>query len=104
MARLRELTKVLRSKNAGPFMVTFDLLFRNREDMDAVVLGNVLSAGVVAGKLGVDASTIEIYVYPPANAIKITVPRPHPSGSFDDSDVFGCQQHAWMLDLEVPNR
>jgi len=104
MARLRDLAKVLRSKNAGPFMVTFDLLFRGREDLDAVVEAGVLTQSNVSQRLGVQAKDIEVYVYPPANAIKITVPRAHSSGSFEDSDVFGCQQHAWMLDLEVPER
>lgn len=102
MARLRDLAKVLRSKNAGPFMVTFDLLFRGREDLDAVVNAGILSQASVSERLGVPLKDIEVYVYPPANAIKITVPRTHSSGSFDDSDVFGCQQHAWMLELEVP--
>lgn len=104
MARLRELTKVLRSKNAGPFMITFDLLFRNRQDMDRVVDAKVLAADRVSKLLNLPEAVIEVYVYPPANAIKITVPRTHASGAFDDSDVFGCQQHAWMLDLDIPDR
>jgi len=101
---LREITKVLRSKNAGPFTITFDLLFRTKEDLERVVEANILGAERVAGYLKCPQSDIEVYVYPPANAIKITVPRRHSSGSFDDSDVFGCQQHAWMLDIEVPQR
>jgi Domain of unknown function (DUF4387) len=47
-------------------------------------------------------NTVRIVFYPPAWAIKITVPRRHSSGSFDDTDVFGCQQHAPLLDLEIP--
>jgi len=101
---LREITKVLRSKNAGPFTITFDLLFRTKEDLERVVEANILGVERVAGYLKCPQSDIEVYVYPPANAIKITVPRRHSSGSFDDSDVFGCQQHAWMLDIEVPQR
>ncbi len=104
MPRLRDLTKVLRSKNAGPFTVTFDLLFRSPEDMMRVVNANLLTPRAIAARLKRPEDGIEVYVYPPANAIKITVPRKHPSGAFDDSDVFGCQQHAWMLDIEVPNR
>jgi len=104
MARLRDLTKVLRSKNAGPFMVTFDLLFRTREDMDRVVDADILAVANISRLLEVARAHIEVYAYLPANAIKITIPRKHSSGAFDDSDVFGCQQHAWMLDLEVPDR
>lgn len=104
MPRLREMTKVLRSKNAGPFMVTFDLMFRNREDMARVVEADVLAPDRLSKILKCAQNDITVHVYPPANAIKITIPRRHSSGSFDDSDVFGCQQHAGLLDLEVPGR
>jgi hypothetical protein len=101
MAKLRELTKVLRSKNAGPFMLTFDLMFKKREDFEHVVTSNVLTAERAAEILRCRADQVSVLVYAPANAIKITIPREHPSGAFDDSDVFGCQQHAGLLDLEV---
>ena len=104
MPRLRDLTKVLRSKNAGPFVVTFDLLFRNREDMDMVVKANVLTLDRLSKLLKCADHEITVHVYPPANAIKITIPRRHSSGSFDDSDVFGCQQHAGLMELDVPAR
>lgn len=104
MPRLRDLTKVLRSKNAGPFMVTFDLMFRNREDMEKVIESDVLTVDWLSTLLKCAREEITVHVYPPANAIKITIPRRHSSGSFDDSDVFGCQQHAGLLDIEVPAR
>ena len=33
---LRDIAKVVRSKNAGPFEITLDIIFKNREDFDAV--------------------------------------------------------------------
>lgn len=104
MPRLRDMAKVLRSKNAGPFMITFDMLFRNREDMDKVVKAGVLTVARLSNLLKCAQNEITVHVYPPANAIKITIPRRHSSGAFDDSDVFGCQQHAGLLDVEVPAR
>ena len=101
MAKLKELTKVLRSKNAGPFMLTFDLMFRNREDLDRVVASKVLTVERAADLLCCRVDQVSVLVYTPANAIKITIPRTHSSGAFDDSDVFGCQQHAGLLELEV---
>ena len=47
------------------------------------------------------ANHVSIVFFPPANAIKITVPRAHSSGALGDSDVYGCQQHAPLLDLEI---
>lgn len=102
MPRLRDMAKVVRSKNAGPFMITFDMLFRNREDMDKVVKAGVLTVDRLSNLLKCAQNEITVHVYPPANAIKITIPRRHSSGAFDDSDVFGCQQHAGLLDVEVP--
>ena len=102
MAKLKELTKVLRSKNAGPFMLTFDLMFHTREDLERVVESKALTPERAAELLRCRAEDVSVLVYPPANAIKITIPRTHSSGAFDDSDVFGCQQHAGLLELEIP--
>jgi len=37
-----------------------------------------------------------------AYAIKITVPRAFPSSDPQDNDVYGAQQHAPLLDLQIP--
>jgi hypothetical protein len=39
-----------------------------------------------------------------ALAIKVSFPRPQSSGSMRDSDVYGGQQYAPLLDLDVPGR
>ena len=36
MKKLIDYTKILRSKNAGPLFITFDLIFNSREDMEYV--------------------------------------------------------------------
>ena len=40
--------------------------------------------------------------FDPGNAIKFTIYRLRPSGSPGDPDIFGSQQYAPLLDLEVP--
>jgi hypothetical protein len=35
-------------------------------------------------------------------ALKCSFPRPVPSGDFMDPDVFGGQQHAPLVNLELP--
>jgi len=40
--------------------------------------------------------------YPAALAFKGTIPRCVSSGDIGDSDVYGAQQHAPMLDVEIP--
>ena len=44
---------------------------------------------------------VRIIPYPVVNAIKITIPRKHPSGALLDSDIYGCQQHMALANLEV---
>ena len=39
---------------------------------------------------------------PPAIAFKATIPRLVPSGDFGDTDVYGAQQHAPLLDVDIP--
>ncbi|MGZ5127339.1 MAG: DUF4387 family protein [Burkholderiales bacterium] len=40
--------------------------------------------------------------FDPANAIKFTIYRESPSDSPGDTDIFGSQQYAPLLDVEVP--
>lgn len=101
MTKLRDMVRVLRSKNAGPFQVTFDLLFRDRASFERASQSPVFAREALAGVLRYPPEHISVVVFPPANAIKITVPRAHSSGAVGDTDVYGCQQHAPLLDLDV---
>ena len=40
--------------------------------------------------------------FDPGRAIKATFPRPVSSGAVGDTDVYGAQQHAPLLDVEIP--
>lgn len=102
MARLQDLVRVLRSKNAGPFSVTFDILFRDAESYARGRASGQFTPHALAPILRYPEAKIRVVDYPPALAIKIAVPRRHSSGALDDTDVFGCQQHAPLLDLEIP--
>ena len=101
MPRLRDLAKVLRSKNAGPFNITFDVMFKNETDYRRAEASRVFTPARIGKILKYPDNAIRIVFFPPAWAVKITVPRRHSSGAFDDTDVFGCQQHAPLLDVEI---
>jgi hypothetical protein len=49
----------------------------------------------------VPVETIVVVEHDSARAIKVSFPRPRTSGSPHDSDVFGGQQYAPLLDLVV---
>ncbi len=102
--KLWELAKLVRSKNAGPFVLTFDIMFDDAETYQWVIGARVLSREVVSGLYGVPASDVLFFECDNALAIKFSIPRPIFSGDLGDSDVFGGQQYAPVLNIEVPAR
>lgn len=100
---LHELAKTIRSKNAGTDRITFDIIFEEKEDYEHVRDSDVITKESVAELYNIDESRITDFVlYDPANAIKFTIDRIQPSGSPGDSDVFGSQQYAPLLTVQVP--
>jgi hypothetical protein len=55
----------------------------------------------VANAYAVDVNQIEIIAYDVVNSIKITFPRKNISGSLQDNDIYGCQQHLPLSNIEV---
>jgi len=100
---LSALAKTIRSKNAGVDKITFDVIFRDRASYDLVRRSKVLSREAVCRIYGIPDSRISDHVeFDPALAIKFTIYRKTPSGSVGDSDIFGSQQYAPLLDIAVP--
>jgi hypothetical protein len=102
MPKLSAIAKVCKSKNAGPFEVTIDVMFETREMYDKVENSGVLCARLFARLYGVDEKDVLFTPYPAALAFKGTIPRRISSGDLGDTDVYGAQQHAPMLDVEIP--
>ena len=102
MAKLWQVTKLIRSKNAGPFELTFDVIFKDRESYEKVRDANVISREWFARTYRLTPEVVSIINYDAANAIKITIPRPAISGDIDDTDVFGGQQHGPLVEVEIP--
>lgn len=99
MKKLIDYTKILRSKNAGPLFITFDLIFPDRQQMEYV--WTHLKKEQVARAYAVAEAQIEIIAFEVVNAIKITFPRKHISGSLEDTDIYGCQQHVPLAEIEL---
>jgi len=101
--KLSELAKTIRSKNAGVDLITFDVIFRERATYEHVKRARVLTRESVCRLYGIAPERIADFVeFDPGNAIKFTIYRLRPSGSPGDPDIFGAQQYAPLLDLEVP--
>ena len=103
MATLNELTSVLRSKNAGALLCTLDLMFEDQATYEHVRDSGVITQNLIAELYNVSHNEVSIIPYDVAYAIKITVPRLVPSGSFGDTDIYGAQQHGPLLGIEIPD-
>ena len=104
MTRLADVTSVVRSKNAGPYELTLDIIFTDRFWFDEAVRRDLISRTVIAELYGVQESDVlSIVAFAPANAIKATLRRPITSGAVGETDVYGAQQHAPLLTLTMGN-
>ena len=100
---LYNLSKVLRSKNSGPFELTFDVIFDDAAKYERVKKSGVINRNIVCRLYGLKAEDIlHLVFFDPALAVKITIKRPIDSGSIGDTDVYGAQQHAPLMSLQVP--
>lgn len=98
--RLIDLAEVIRSKNSGPYELTMDILFRTEEDFRRVASAGVISVELVCRMYQIKPDQVlSILEFPPAKAIKITIRRPLCSGNLGETDVYGAQQHAPLLNL-----
>jgi Domain of unknown function (DUF4387) len=102
---LPEVAPVIRSKNAGPFHLTFDIMFSDSNVFLHVVNTGQISRDRFARSYGLPAEEVQWTVYEPALGVKATIRRPHASGDPRDGDVYGCQQHAPLLswDVDLPD-
>jgi len=98
---LQDALASIRSKNAGPFTVTFDLFFKDRDTFLSIVEQEILTKEIVGVLYGLEPDQVRIFAFEPALAIKISVPRLVPGGSPGDSDVAGGQQFVPLLSIPL---
>lgn len=101
-AKLSELAHIIRSKNAGPFTFTLDILFNNTDNYRRVKKSGVINQKTISKLYGIAEDEIDIYDYETATAFKATFPRKYSAGNFRDTDVYGAQQHAPLMDIKIP--
>ena len=102
MARmfLDELCNVLRSKNAGPFRVSIDIMFKDAHDYRAIVDGKLMTKEIVAQAYGIPVDDITNFeTFDNVSAIKATIKRKIASGSPGDSDCYGMNQEGPLLQI-----
>jgi hypothetical protein len=104
---LKDVAKVIRSKNAGPFQVTFDVMFDESNTYQAVKNSGILSQATMAQLFQRPASDIVwCGFFDQALAFKLTLARKRNgelrcSGGYMENDVHGSQQYMPLMRLPL---
>ncbi|OUN01468.1 MAG: acyl-CoA synthetase [Firmicutes bacterium ZCTH02-B6] len=103
MVRLGDVTSTVRSKNAGPDCITFDIIFKDADVYERVKASGALTPERICQLYGIHPERlVHFTAFDPAQAFKFTIRRVRPSGSPGETDVMGSQMYAPLLDLELP--
>lgn len=99
---LYELAEIVRSKNAGPFLVTLDVFIRDEQDYEHVKRSDAITRSAIASAYGIgEDCVVGIYFWDPARAVKITLRRAVSSGAPGDDDVYGAAMHVPLMNLVI---
>lgn len=105
---LGDVAQVVRSKNAGPYEITLDVMFDNAASYEVVKASRLLDPDNVASLFDLTAKElIWSGFFDPAMAFKATIPRRRngksvASGGYMEDDVHGSQMYLPLLQLELP--
>ena len=100
--KLIDITDVIRGKSAGPYELTFDIMFKSLDRLEMAVAADAINTDTVCRLFQLQPDDVlNIIPFKPAKAIKITIKRPLCSGDLGETDVYGAHQHAPLLSLEL---
>jgi hypothetical protein len=88
----------VRSKDAGPFALTIDLFAHDADALARIREVGVLDPHLWAELYGVPVDDVEVHVVEAVHAVKVSFPRPIPSGELGDRDITGGQQYALAVE------
>jgi Domain of unknown function (DUF4387) len=88
--------------NAGPFRLTFDVMFAEPKVYARVRGSGALTREVVAAHYDLPPEEVKCFVCDSALALKASIPLANFQGDRRDSDNHGGQQYAALIDIEIP--
>jgi hypothetical protein len=101
--KLHELASVVRSKNAGPFLVTVDIFFADHGAFERVRSSGLLEPESVASLYGRDVTDVHgVFWEPDALGAKVTLRKRPSVNDLFCSDLFGSHQHVPIAYAEIP--
>lgn len=93
-----ERVSVLRSKNAGPLVLTFDIVLRRHDDFERI--RSALTQQQVARAYAIpEEDVLSINATPALRAIKVCIRRRRPAGHPGDSDCYGMNQEEPLAEV-----
>ena len=102
MTALAKLARLIRSKNAGPFELTFDIMFEDAETYERVKRSGAVTRDTIAACYGLRPERVKFFYCDNALAVKASIPRPVFQGDLADSDGHGGQQYAPLMGIDIP--
>jgi hypothetical protein len=103
--KLHELASVVRSKNAGPFLITVDVFFPEQESYERVRASGVLEPDSVARLYGLPVEdVVGSFWEPRALGAKVTFRKRPSINDVSCTDVFGSHQHIPIAYAEIDEK
>jgi len=102
--KISELAKIIRSKNASPFITTYDLFCEDERDYKRIKESGKFTKSNLAKILKVDEKKIlGLYFFDEVLGIKITIIKQGDiaSGDLLCGDIFGMQQYVPLKDMQI---
>lgn len=98
---LYDVASVVRSKNSGPFEITLDVLFDDRDMYDKIKRSGLINKALIAELYDLEEQMVsELVFFDQAMGFKVTFARKISSGTVGDRDVYGAQQCGLLMEWE----
>lgn len=101
MPTVQDVCRYVRSKNAGPFWVTFDLFFKDGEAFSQYARHPAIGPATFQRLYGSDPSLVKSFPVEGLNMVKISCVRPAPSGGREERDMHSGQMFVSLLGIEL---
>ena len=101
MAKVKDVCRHVRSKNAGPFWVTFDLFFDGAEHFRRYSESPALGPELIQRLFGADPRLVKRFIVPTLEMVKISYARTSAQGGEVERDMHCGQQFVRLLDVEL---
>ena len=99
MHSLGSIVEAVRSKNAGPFIITIDIFCKREEVYKKVETS--LTRNFLSKYLNVGEGSIKIYLVDNLKVVKVSVDRFFIQGSRFDRDIHGAQLANLISELKI---